>query len=241
MVKIMHTYFPKRGQPSLSFEVRKGVFHPTDTSDILIEACRRAISAPKKILDLGCGCGVVGITLAKMGLCKGPVFASDLSGEAVELARKNAERMSIEYIARQGSLFDPWKDEKFDIIVDDVAGISDEIAGISPWYPDGVPCDAGQDGIKWIVRVIEQSRDHLTDGGALIFPVLSLSNESMIIKALNEFFPCHEILLKKDWFLPDEMGGRTDILLPLIKGGSISCQKKYGKWIWHTHVYKANK
>ncbi|MBU0881531.1 MAG: hypothetical protein KKE81_04970, partial [Candidatus Omnitrophica bacterium] len=166
--------------------------------------------------------------------------ASDLSGEAIELARKNAERMSVEYVARRGSMFEPWDGEKFDVIVDDVAGISDDIAGISPWYPEGVSCGAGRDGVKWIVQIIEQSGRHLNEGGMFIFPILSLSNADKIIQSLRGAYSSYEIIAKKDWFLPDAMAARQDILMPLINDGSIICHKKYGKWIWYTHIYKAN-
>lgn len=236
----MYEYKLSDERDALLFDVKKGVFHPTDTSRILIEACGKAIVSPKKILDLGCGCGLVGIALARMGLCKGPLFASDISEAAVCLARKNAKMLSVEYDARCGSLFEPWRGEKFDVIVDDVAGISDDIAQISPWYPEGVLCDAGRNGVKWTTQIIEQSRGYLTDGGMLIFPVLSLSNEGMILDALNRNYPSYEILTKKDWFLPDEIAARQDIVMPLIKYGAIKCQKKYGKWIWYTHIYKAN-
>jgi len=236
----MYQYNIAGSKETLSFELKKGVFHPTDTSSILIDACGKAIASPKKILDLGCGCGLVGITLAKMGLCKGPLYVSDLSEEAVDLARKNANSMSVECVAKCGSLFEPWRGEKFDVIVDDVAGISDDIARISTWYPEGVSCDAGRDGARWIVRIIEESREYLTEGGMLIFPVLSLSNEDKIIDALNIAYSSHEIVAKKDWFLPDAIAERQDILMPLISDGSIKCRKKYGKWIWHTHIYKAN-
>ncbi len=227
----------KKGE--LLFETREDVFYPTDTSSLLIEACKLNISSPSKILDLGCGCGAVGIILAKLGLCKEPLFASDMSKEAIALAQNNAGKMSVEYTARCGSLFKPWKDKKFDVIVDDVSGISDDIAKLSSWYPPGVDCNAGRDGTKWIIQVIKQSKKYLTEGGKLIFPVLSLSNEEKILRILKMTYPFHELIVKKDWFLPDEVANKTDILIPLINDGSIKCQKKFGKWIWSTYVYMA--
>lgn len=220
-------------------ETEEGVFCPTDTSDLLIDAGKLTISLPGKILDLGCGCGAVGIVLAKLGLCKGPLYASDKSKRAVELAKKNAQKMSVEYVAQCGSLFEPWAGEKFDVIVDDVAGISDDIARISSWYPPGVDCNAGRDGTRWVVQVIEQSRQYLEEKGILIFPLLSLSNEEKIIQALKRTYLSYELIVKKDWFLPDQIANKTDILMPLINDGLIKCQKKFGKWIWSTYIYKA--
>lgn len=220
-------------------ETEEGVFCPTDTSDLLIDAAKLSISLPGKILDIGCGCGAVGIVLAKLGLCKGPLYASDMSNRAVELAKKNAQKMSVEYIALCGSLFEPWAGQKFDVIVDDVAGISDDIARVSSWYPPGVDCNAGRDGTRWIVQVIEQSRQYLKEKGILIFPVLSLSNEEKIMQALKRTYSSYELILKKDWFLSDQIAAKTDILMPLINDGLIKCQKKFGKWIWSTYIYKA--
>lgn len=221
------------------FETWEDVFHPTDTSNLLIEACKSTITSPKKILDIGCGCGLVGIVLAKLGLCKGPVYASDISKRAIALANINAERMSVNHVSRSGSLLEPWKGEKFDVIVDDISGISDDIAALSLWYPSGVDCSAGKDGTKWTIKVIEQSRKHLKEGGELIFPVLSLSNQNKIIETLKKTYSSFELIIKKDWFVPDQIANKTDIFMPMIKDGIIDCQKKYGKWIWSTYIYKA--
>lgn len=220
------------------FETREGVFAPTDTSNLLIDACASSISAPKKILDLGCGSGVVGIALATAGLCSGPLFASDISESAVALAKKNAGSNSIEYVVRCGNLFDPWEGELFDVIIDDVAGISDDIAALSAWYPSGVICNAGRDGTKWIISVIEQSRKYLMKGGVFIFPVLSLSNESKILQMVRTTYGSYEVLMKRDWFLPDEIASHTEVVQSLVRDGSIRCENKFGKWIWTTSIYK---
>ena len=133
---------PGTSEPLLRVKTRSDVFFPTDTSMLIIEACRKVIQQPGKTLDLGCGCGVIGLTLAEWGLCSRPFSASDVSPVAVNLTLENAKVRGIDCIARAGSLFEPWRGETFDCIVDDISGISDDIAQLSPWFPNGVPCGA---------------------------------------------------------------------------------------------------
>ncbi len=228
-----------KGQSTLKFATKDDVFMPTATSKVIIDACLKEIDSPRKMLDLGCGSGVVGLSLAHAGLCRGALSASDLSESAVELAKENARELSIDIDARSGSLFEPWLGERFDVIVDDVAGISDEIAARSSWYPDGVSCDAGRDGTRWILKIIEESPEFLEDGGALIFPVISLSNEKKIIEMAESVFNSCSRINSQDWFLPDEISADDELIRSLNKDGSINCQEKFGKWICTTSVYVA--
>ena len=46
--------------------VNKNVFVPTGTSDLLIDASTKIIKSNKTILDLGCGNGIVGISISKI-------------------------------------------------------------------------------------------------------------------------------------------------------------------------------
>lgn len=220
------------------FETQDDVFHPTDTTVLLIEAAMQVIHGPKKILDLGCGSGVVGLALALQGLNSGPVYASDISDKAVRLAIRNADQYKIPLIARCGSLFEPWQGQKFSVIIDDVAGIADDIAPISSWYSENIPCNAGEDGTKWIVQIISTSREYLTEDGILVFPVLSLSNQAQILRTLKETYTNFELILKKDWFVPEEIA-QSEIFLSLNKRGLIQCHRKYGRWLWSTSVYQA--
>lgn len=223
----------------LKFETSENTFYPTETSTLLIEACRSNIKTPGKTLDLGCGIGVTGLVISKLSLCIQPLFASDISKSAIKLIEKNAKRLNIEIITRCGSLFEPWQGEKFDIIIDDVSGISDDVAAISPWFPPGVTCEAGRDGTRWIVSVLENAPGHLNQGGRLFFPVLSLSNEAKILSVAQNNFSHVQLLTEKEWFLPEETIEKIDRILPLIEDGTISCKNMFGSWIWSTKIFSA--
>ena len=51
---------------------------------------------PLHILDLGCGCGLTGIVLARLGLCRGSLFASDISENAVAFEIKPNNMINLE-------------------------------------------------------------------------------------------------------------------------------------------------
>jgi SAM-dependent methyltransferase len=224
----------------LEFETAENAFYPTETSTLLIQACRSNIKAIGKTLDLGCGIGITGLVISWLGLCAQPLFASDISEEAIKLLKKNAERLNIKIIARCGSLFQPWQEEKFDIVIDDVSGISDDVAEISPWFPPGVTCQAGRDGTRWIVDILKKAPQYLNQGGRLFFPILSLSNEEKILSVAKRNFSQVELLAEKEWFLPKQIIENIAQILPLIEDGAISCKNKFGTWVWTTKIFSAS-
>ena len=149
------------------------VFYPTSTTVLLLRAARGALGEPcQSVLDIGCGSGVVAVVLARLLPPGTSVCASDLSPAAVRLASANAERNGVRVDCRCGSSFDPWKGQRFDLIVDDVAGVAEPLDRLSGWYPPGVPSEAGRDGARWILDILERAPDHLTPGGRIVFPIL---------------------------------------------------------------------
>ena len=117
---------------TLDFILEDKVFVPTGTSSLLVQAVRETISDPGKILDLGCGAGITGISLNHLGFVKDQLYASDLSEDAVQCTKTNGRIHGCELTARTGSLFEPWKEELFDYIVNDVSGVAEAVAEISP-------------------------------------------------------------------------------------------------------------
>jgi len=219
-------------------ELHDNVFAPTGTSEEIIKAVSGNLTKPGVLLDLGCGSGIVGFVLYKMGMVSSILCASDISHHAVELVKENAKKNNIKCEARNGEIFFPWAGRKFDYIVDDISGVSQEIADISPWFKN-TACNSGKDGTDLVIDAIRQAPHHLSDRGKFFFPVLSLSNVDKIISCANEVFKNVEKLSHKAWILPEEMNGYLDRLKELHKKGYIKYEEKFGLILWYTDVYVA--
>ena len=80
---------------SISLETQKGLFSPEHIDRGTLAMLKHVnIEAGMRVMDLGCGCGIVGIVAAKI-TGEENVFMSDADPLAVETARRNAERNHV--------------------------------------------------------------------------------------------------------------------------------------------------
>lgn len=166
---------------------RSGVFQPTATTRILARSASRDIAKSGSLLDLGCGSGIIGLSLALEEGANRALAMSDVSPDAAQLALENARTLSVSADVRTGSLFKPWVGEVFDAIVSDVSGVVPELGKRFGWF-EGVPNDSGPDGSSLALQVISQAYLYLTPQGTLLFPVISLSSESRILDEARSSF-----------------------------------------------------
>ena len=222
----------------LDITLGSGVFEPTGTSTEIATAVNNYIVVPGKTLDLGCGSGVVGLALAISKKINGKLYASDLSEDAINFLKVNAKKYGVEVDARAGSVFNPWNEEKFDYIVDDISGVAERIADISPWFKE-TACESGNDGTLLVREAIEKSPNHLNENGKFFFPILSLSNSERIITKANDVYMNVEKISTKQWQMPKEMMSFKDELLNLRDNKLIDFEEKYGWLLWSTDVFVA--
>ncbi|MFA5842480.1 MAG: peptide chain release factor N(5)-glutamine methyltransferase [Candidatus Gracilibacteria bacterium] len=82
----------------LKFKVDSRVLVPRPETEHLVEAVLARVQdsglTEPRILDVGTGCGAIALALAHT-LPQAQVFASDVSPEAIEVARENAERLGL--------------------------------------------------------------------------------------------------------------------------------------------------
>lgn len=103
---------------NLTLQTNERVFSPTaidkGTSAMLSFV---SFSPEDKVLDLGCGCGIVGILAAKQ-IGAGNVVLCDVSENAVELSRQNAKTNGVEdLIVRQSDGFKEIPENGFTLIL----------------------------------------------------------------------------------------------------------------------------
>jgi cyclopropane fatty-acyl-phospholipid synthase-like methyltransferase len=173
-------------QPGVVLE-RPGVFRPTATTRTLARSASRILAKSGSILDLGCGSGIIGLSLALEEGADRALAMSDVSPDATALALENTRVLGMSVDVRTGSLFSPWVGEVFDSIVSDVSGVAPELGERFGWF-DGVPNESGTDGTTLAVQVIRQANKYLAYDGTLVFPIISLSAEKRILDEAMDAF-----------------------------------------------------
>jgi release factor glutamine methyltransferase len=96
----------------ISLQVRPGVFIPRPETEVLVDVALDAIGDVAKpvVVDVGTGTGAVALSV-KAERPDAIVYATDLSAEAVQLARANADRLGLEVTIVQGDALEPLRDD----------------------------------------------------------------------------------------------------------------------------------
>lgn len=155
----------------LDFEVAPKVLIPRHDTEALVQESISRTGKGAKILDIGVGSGCIAVALAK-NLPDADVSGVDLSPEALELTERNAKRHGVSVSLFRGSLFEPFKDLEFDLIVSNPPYIrSSDIATLQPEVRDYEPrgaLDGGADGLDYYRLIIPEAPGHLKPGGWLL-------------------------------------------------------------------------
>lgn len=124
------------------------------------------------ILDLGCGSGAIALALAK-ALPQAHIFGTDISQEAIELSKKNAQHNTISNVTFLFSdLFEQLpKDLKFDLIVSNPPYIAhDEWKKLDPSvteWEDERALVAQHHGLSIIEEIIKKAPEYLKENEEL--------------------------------------------------------------------------
>jgi len=163
---------------SSRFLVAEGVFIPRPETEVLVERVRKAIAGEALVADIGTGCGVIAISLAKI-LPLARFYATDISEEILKVAKENAVKNRVEERITffLGNLFAPFKglEGKLDAVVSNPPYIPQEELDNLPeevkLYEPKAAIDGGKGGTEIQERIIAAAWPYLREGGILALEV----------------------------------------------------------------------
>ena len=187
----------------LKFRVDKRVLIPRPDTETLVDTAlsrTRHISLSMRQLDLCTGSGCVAIAMARQRVTA-KVFATDLSPDALAVARENAYRLGAYNVAFvESDLFASLGPRRFDIITANPPYIpSGDIPGLMADVRDFEPrlaLDGGADGLDLVRRIVDEAPHHLVDGGVLALEIGA--GEAGDTKAILEARGFREIEISRD-------------------------------------------
>ena len=161
------------------FKVTKDVLSPRMETEELIYKVVEYVKTTKKnnlrILDLCTGSGIIAITLKKeLSQFSIDVVASDISKEALEVAKENAKTHTADIRFIQSDIFNNI-DDKFDIIVSNPPYIDrkDEVTmedNVLKYDPH-LALFAEEEGMYFYRNITEQANSYLNANGVIFFEI----------------------------------------------------------------------
>lgn len=172
---------------SLEFTVDFRVLVPRPETELLVDLAIQHAPEGGTVLDMGTGSGAIAIAV-KYDRPDVRIFASDISSDALCVARHNAERLlgkgAIEFL--QGDFFSPWAGMRFDIIISNPPYIGYEERDSLPrelkFEPEmALFCEDG--GKEVIFRLIDEALEHLEKSGKVLIEIGAKMSDDVIARA----------------------------------------------------------
>ncbi len=205
---------------SLSLRVSPSVLIPRPETETIVEVAleelKKAVrkeSLPISALELGTGSGAIAIALARELGASVSWWATDISREALEVARWNARQLGVQGWIKflQGDMWEALEPDqrRFRLVISNPPYIPTAlIQQLEPeirCYEPALALDGGHDGLALIRRIIEQAPCRLVPGGMLVMEVGEAQSELL-----------DEILGKDSrwgkWGWRQDLGGRLRAL-----------------------------
>jgi release factor glutamine methyltransferase len=185
----------------LTFLCDKRAMVPRPETEELVEFLFSAIRNPQSaILDVGTGSGVIALSLAAK-FPESKILASDISDEALALARENAERLDLGKRVQftRGDLLEKFT-ERFDLIVANLPYISmqdRQSVSREVLHDPEAALFGGERGDELLRRLIDQAPQHLQPNGLLAVEIGVGQSEPLLEFLAQKKY--HDIESKRDY------------------------------------------
>lgn len=186
-----------------TFAIDKRALVPRPETEELVELIVSEVGGQRsevRIADIGTGSGVIALSLAKK-FPQAEVFAVDISGDALALARENAARLGLSARVRfqKGDLLENLS-ERFDLIVANLPYVSMQDKNLlarEVLHDPEVALFAGPTGEEQVRRLIEQAPQYLEPQGLLALEIGINQSEGLTDFLRKKNY--HDIQSKKDY------------------------------------------
>lgn len=188
----------------LKFIVNRNVLIPRFETEELVEQVveyTKDLNKDKiKILDLGCGSGAIGLTLKSI-LKDSEVTLVDISKEALEIAKLNANNLNLDVTFIESDWLSNVKLEKYDIIVSNPPYIrtNEEIEEIVKNNEPSLALYGGVDGLDCYRKILANIKPYLNNKFLMAFEI-GESQKEEIYDIVNKYLKDIEITCKKDLY-----------------------------------------
>jgi len=205
----------------LPFSVTPDVLIPRPETELLVSLALERLStlANPRVVEVGTGSGCIAVTLAvhSPGL---HLFATDLSGAALRVARQNARRYGVSgrITWLQADLLSPLR-RPFDVIVSNPPYVAETEWAELPASVRHEPRTAllgGPQGLSVITRLLRQTRERLATGGYLLVEIGERQGEAAL--ALSRAALEGRLAGDADLHLHQDLAGKDRILEARLTG-----------------------
>lgn len=155
----------------LVFEMSRDVLVPRPETELLVDwaaSLLRALPGEPALLDLGTGSGAIAVAI-KAQCPRARVSASDASGAALAVARRNAQRLGTEVHFVEGSWWAPIGSQRFNVAVANppyIAAGDTHLAALR--HEPTLALSPGGDGLGALAEIVAGAPAHLESGGWLV-------------------------------------------------------------------------
>lgn len=191
-----------------NFYINENVLIPRFETEELVENTinyiNKLFTHPVDIIDLGCGSGVIGITLDKK-LSTTSVDLIDISEKALEIANKNCELLKSKAKILQSNFFEN-VNKKYDVIISNppYIKINEEIEDIVRNNEPHIALFAGVDGLDCYRNILNNVKEHLKEKYLIAFEIgYTQANDIKLL--IQQVLPEANIEVKKDLSEKDRM------------------------------------
>lgn len=184
------------------FKVNQSVLIPEFETTELIDWCLEDLPTDQdlRVLDLGTGSGCIATTLA-LERPRWILTASDISVDALKVAKANINALAARVRLVHSDLFDQLAGEQFDVMVTNPPYVATNETAVMDRsvkdYEPSLALFAGSDGLDFYRRLFQHLPSHLTDGGQLIGET-GYRQEESIVKEFNRLLPGATITTRHD-------------------------------------------